>query len=689
MPEPNPSANLPTAKTDPPAKSESAPPRPRLDRQYLTRLAINASAFLAVSILVIVMVGIAQRMGWITAGGTAGGGDATTAGVIYSCPMHPQIRQPRPGRCPICSMPLEPATTDSGTNRDEYAVTIEPASRRLANIRTVPVELRTVDKRLESIGRIAIDESRQATIAAYVSGRIERLFADYTGVEVAQGDHLAVIYSPQLYSAQVEYLESRRALGTLQGAAIAGIQQAQERLVDGARQRLVELGMTVDQIAELEQTDRAQSRITVYSPIGGTVIDKLLVEGQYVEVGEPIYQIANLSTVWLLLQVFPQDAALIRFGQRVEVKAQSNLTKTLQGRVAFISPVVDQRTRSVDVRIELLNPDGELRPGDYASATVLVPLGKKDSVYDSDLAGKWISPMHPQIIRDEPGPCPICGMDLVSTERYGYSAQPVEQPEVLVVPRRAVLMTGTTSLVYVETEPGRFEIRPVTLGPLLRDEAIIHGGVAVGEQVAISGNFLIDSQMQLAGKPSLIDPERSIARTQDKDGPMELPVAASQRVPGQTGMDLESLFQVYDSLVMTFSADQLPGDAEVESVQQIARRLAASDDMPESARGDLLAIDKGIAHIHHRPLAEARERFKEISRQVLRLAATVRGDRATNDMIHFFCGMVPGGGADWLQIEKPIANPYMGSKMLRCATHEEPLPVPPEPSTEQETESDE
>ncbi len=501
------------APTSVAGRHEPQPPRPGLDRTYFKRLAINAATFLLIGVLCIVLIGVAQRLSWIGAGGgTTAGDQAGAAGTVYSCPMHPNIRQPGPGRCPICSMPLEPAT-DGGGKRDEYAVTIEPASRRLANIQTTPVQRQTVQKRLESIGRIAIDESRQATISAYISGRIERLFADYTGVEVAQGDHLAVIYSPQLYAAQVEYLESRRTLANLQGAALESVRRAQERLVEGSRQRLIELGMTAEQLAELERSGQEQSRITLYSPIGGTVIEKLLVEGKYVDVGEPIYRIANLSTVWLLLQLFPEDASLVRFGQSVEVEVQSLPGKLLEGKVAFVSPVVDATTRTVDVRIELLNTDRTLRPGDYARAEVLIPLGEQSQVYDADLAGKWISPMHPQIIRDQPGNCPICGMDLVPTQQYGYSSEPLPQPEVLVIPRRAVLLTGSTSLVYVETEPGRFEIRPVELGPLLQNKAVILSGVEEGEQVAISGNFLIDSQMQLAGKPSLIDPERAIAQT--------------------------------------------------------------------------------------------------------------------------------------------------------------------------------
>ncbi len=656
---------------------EPQPPRPGLDRTYFKRLAINTATFLLLGVLCIVLIGVAQRLGWIGAGGgTTIGDQAGAAGAIYSCPMHPNIRQPGPGRCPICSMPLEPATNDGGGKRDEYAVTIEPASRRLANIQTTPVQRRTVQKRLESIGRIAIDESRQATISAYISGRIERLFADYTGVEVAKGDHLAVIYSPQLYAAQVEYLESRRTLTNLQGAALETVRRAQERLVEGSRQRLIELGMTAEQLAELDRSGQEQSRITLYSPIGGTVIEKMLVEGKYVDVGEPIYRIANLSTVWLLLQLFPEDASLVRFGQSVEVEVQSLPGKLLEGKVAFVSPVVDATTRTVDVRIELLNTDRTLRPGDYARAEVLIPLGEQAQVYDADLAGKWISPMHPQIIRDQPGSCPICGMDLVPTQQYGYSSEPLPQPEVLVIPRRAVLLTGSTSLVYVETEPGRFEIRPVELGPLLQNEAVILSGVEEGEQVAVSGNFLIDSQMQLAGKPSLIDPQRAIARKPEQTGPLKLAVADTQRIAGETGAQLEQLYSAYSAVVTVFAADQLPTGEQVDAVQQLSQQLSQSDDLPAPLQELASQINTDVAHLHHRPLEQAREQFKTVSGHVLQLAAAARGEQAEAELIHFYCSMVPSGNANWLQLEKPTANPYMGSKMLRCATHEQRLPLP-------------
>jgi hypothetical protein len=180
--------------------------------------------------------------------------------------------------------------------------------------------------------------------------------------------------------------------------------------------------------------------------------------------------------------------------------------------VAFIDPNVDPRTRTVGVRVVIPNPDGVLRVGDYAKATIEAPLTRggspRQAVYDPELADKWISPRHPQVVASSPGACPICGVALVPAAEFGFTDEPGLEEEPLAVPRDAVLMAGENSVVYVETEPGRFEIRRVVLGPSLDDQIVVLRGVSEGEQVAVRGNFLIDSQMQLAGNPSLIDPNR-------------------------------------------------------------------------------------------------------------------------------------------------------------------------------------
>jgi membrane fusion protein, copper/silver efflux system len=635
--------------------------------------------FLLASVALIILVGIAQRTGWIRpAAGPSSAGTAES-GTIFTCPMHPQIRQPNPGRCPICGMALVPASSGAA-DLDQFSVKIEPAQRRLANIQTAKVESGPIEATIQSVGAIAIDESRLATISAYVDGRLERLFADYTGIDIKKGDHLAVIYSPQLYAAQIEYIEARRALGVSSG--LPAIRQAQEGLAANTRQRLREFGMTNQQITELEDTGKAQSRLTIYAPQGGTVVEKLAVEGNYVKAGDPIYRIAELSTVWLMLELFPEDATRIRFGQRVEAVVQSLPGETFIGRVAFIDPTVNPKTRTVGIRVELLNIDGRLRPGDYAEAQIRVPIGPQGKVYDADLAGKWISPMHPQIIRDEPGQCPICGMDLVPTSRYGFTKEAVAPPVSLYVPRAAVLLAGGNSVVYVETKPGTFELRPVTVGPILRDKIIILDGLKAGESVATAGNFLIDSQMQLAGKPSLIDPTKAIAKSKTPTGPLQFDQVAITPIGGEPGQKLEDLYAAYFDVQKALAADKTPPAGSAQALYQSASDLDGNAALSAEAAKLVKNISIKSEHLHHMDLAAARKEFKSISHSVVTLATQVRSEDAQTPFIHFYCPMVEGGGGDWLQAGGELLNPYFGSQMLRCGEQVQVLPPKTNPASD-------
>ncbi|MCA9090703.1 MAG: efflux RND transporter periplasmic adaptor subunit [Planctomycetaceae bacterium] len=675
------------SQTTPPANGPPNPIRPRSLSWWLKKV-VTAGLVFALGLLLIVAIGAAQRLGWIRSGGGGAVSNAAAAGnQVFTCSMHPQIRQPAPGRCPICGMELVVAAGGSA-NLDELSVKIDTAQRRLANIETKVVQSAPVTAQIQSIGAIAIDESRMATISSYISGRIERLFADYTGVEVAKGDHLAVVYSPQLYSVQVEYLEARKSLTSMTSNALEIVRQTQVKLVDSARHRLVELGMTPDQIEALHDSSEAQSRLTIYAAMGGTVTDKLLVEGDYVTAGQPIYRIANLSTVWLMLELFPEDASRIRFGQRVRAEIQSLPGEPFEGRVAFIDPTVDPKKRTVGVRVEFLNDDRRLRPGDYAAATISIAVGPLGESYDEGLAGKWISPMHPQVIRDAPGECPICGMQLVPTSRYGYSEHPVEQPASLFVPRSAVLLAGNNSVVYVEDEPGRFEIRAVTLGPILRDRAIILNGLKEGELVATAGNFLIDSQMQLAGKPSLIDPTRAIAAQGARNTPLTFPRIHVTPIAGQTGEQLEQLFAAYIAIQKALADDKQPSETDAKTLHTLATDLAQAAELDDVARNQLTVIATHSEHLHHLSLSKVRlEAFRPISHAILTLATQVRGTNASSTLYHMFCPMVKGGAGDWLQDADTLRNPYWGNEMLTCGEliqrfplqgHTQPTrPVPP------------
>jgi Cu(I)/Ag(I) efflux system membrane fusion protein len=488
---------------------KSHQPMQRTNAGWWLKLVLQPLFFLGFVVAGFATLGVVQRLGWLSGGASVSsngmGGEATATS--YICPMMCTPPSPSPGRCPVCGMELVPAAAGGGRG-DGHSVTIEATARRVAGIETVAARALPQMQQVRSVGRLDHDEGGMKSLTAYVDGRIERLFADYTGVNVAAGDTLAVLYSPTLYSAQTELLLARKALVDGGAASLSRVADANARLYTSSRQRLIEMGVTAPQIDALEQAGTADSRLNLIAPISGTVITKRAVEGQYVSEGDVIYQLADLSSLWLMLDLFPEDAALVHYGARVEAEVQSLPGEMFAGRVSFVDPVVDPQTQTVGVRVVIPNSDGRLRLGDYAKATIQLQLGEHGRRYDPDLAGRWISPRHPQVIADAPGSCPICGVPLVPASSLGFTDDPSVIPEVVVIPRDAVLMAGRHSVVYVETEPGRFELRPVSLGATVNDQVVVRDGLSEGEQVARRGNFLIDSQMQLVGNPSLIDPDR-------------------------------------------------------------------------------------------------------------------------------------------------------------------------------------
>jgi len=504
-------------------------------RRWWIKLILQPVLFLVAGVLLIIALGVAQRLGWLSAGGGGSGGQpqatAHEEDILYICPMMCTPPLKEPGRCPVCGMELVPSSSATG-NGDGRSIQIDPASRRVANIRTVAAKSVVASREIRAVGQLSCDEGKLRTLAAYVDGRLDRLYADYTGVVVNKGDDLALLYSPELYTAQTELLAAKRTAQRSQSSAYSGVLDSQN-LYESARRKLTDLGVTEQQIDKLEKTGQPVTRLELVAPIHGTVIAKLASEGEYVKTGQPIYRLADLSILWLMLELFPEDAAAIRYGQQVEAEVQSLPGQKFTGRVAFVDPMVDPKTRTVGVRVVIANEDGRLKIGDYATAAVQVPVtdpgDPQTGIYDPELAGKWISPRHPHVIEEKPGKCRLCGIGLVPASMFGFANEPITRRKQIVVPRNAVLMAGENSVVYVETDPGRFELRPVELGPGLGDEIVLLSGVTEGEHIATSGNFLIDSQMQLAGNPSLIDPTKAdvkvAAQEEAKDPKIDVALA--------------------------------------------------------------------------------------------------------------------------------------------------------------------
>jgi Cu(I)/Ag(I) efflux system membrane fusion protein len=603
---------------------------------------------------------------------------------VWTCAMHPQIKLPKSGQCPICAMDLIPLVTGGGDREEDFPrLSMSAAAAELADIQTIPVRRMLVSKRVRMVGKVDYDESRVKTIAARVSGRIDRLYADYTGMNVKKGDHLVSLYSPELRTAQEELLQATRARGKLGAREKSVLRGSASATRTAAREKLRLLGLTTEQIQEIERRGAPTDHLTIYAPIGGTVVDKHAVEGTYVEPGTPIYTIADLSRVWIRLDAYESDMSWIRYGQDVTFAVEAYPGKQFDGLIVFVDPVIDPKTRTVKVRVNVENPDGTLKPGMFVRAVVKADVSASGKVMDPSLSGKWISPMHPEVIRDEPGPCSVCGMPLVKAEDLGYVSA-TQDSIPLVVPASAPLVTGERAVVYVripEESKITFEGREVVLGPKAGDYYVVRSGLSEGEEVVVKGNFKIDSALQILARPSMMsaaegDASEAAHHHDEKDADAQesveqVSVEKTLEVPTSFRERLRPLYREYLAILEALAADD-PGRARV-SYGQFAAALGGVDATSLEGQWQVVWMDlsqrlsKSVALGQEADdLAKAREAFDPLSREMIVLASRF-GIPAHQELAQVYCPMAFGGkGATWLQAGEDVLNPYFGAQMISC-----------------------
>lgn len=472
-----------------------------------------------------------------------------TDGEMWTCSMHPQVRLPRPGSCPICGMKLIPVSRLEA----EKGATGTPRTRE-----TQAVVRRELFREIRTVGKIDYNESRVEYITARIAGRVDRLYVDFTGIEVKQNDHLVDVYSPELYSAQTELL---RALEASEANKKPGrlVDRFTEANLHAAREKLRLWGLLPEQIAEVERTRQERTHVTLYAPLGGTVVEKNVRLGQYIREGDQLYRIAELDPIWLYLDVYEYDIAWVRYGQTVDLTLEAFAGENFRGTVTFIDPFLDERSRTVRVRVNLKNPGQRLKPGMYASATIQVRLLASGGPSPTGLEGKFSCPMHPEVIRDEAGKCPICNMELIRIPESGpFADHSIQQPQnpggaassqhqdhaqqsgadgkganPLAVPASAVLDTGRRQVTYRATQDGNYQLVELQVGPLATgadssgQPALYYPvlqGLKEGDQIVVRGGFLLDSQTQIEGRPSLLFPEgQSGAGLHSGHGAMPMP----------------------------------------------------------------------------------------------------------------------------------------------------------------------
>ena len=624
---------------------------------------------------------------------------------VWTCSMHPQIRMPEPGPCPICGMDLIPVRERDGDDElGPRQLRLSERAQKLASIQVAPVQRVFAEAETRLMGKVAVDETRKRHIAAWIPGRIDRLYVDYTGIPVAAGDHMAYLYSPELLTAQEELIQALRTVEQTVGMA----RSSAEKTATAARERLRLWGLKAEQINGIEREQVASDHLTIHAPAGGVVVEKHVSEGTYVQTGTRIYTIADLSQVWLLLEAYERDLVWLRYGQEVRFETEAYPGERFAGRIAFISPVLDERTRTVEVRVNAMNADGRLKPGMFARGVVRARVAASGKVMEPDLAGKWISPMHPEIVKDGPGACDVCGMPLVRAEELGYASSEDIEGAPLVVPASAVMVTGKRSVVYVAVagKEGVFEGREVELGPRVGDYYILRKGLDEGEQVVVNGSFKIDSALQILARPSMMNPEgggrvaghgdhgavptgsgNGDARSGrgEGDGGHEGHEMAGESggaldVPTAFRTQLSEVFDAYFEIQQGLSLDDFERSAR--GAEGVAAALEGTDMglLRGEAHAVWMEVLKGLRAGSEgvRGAADveaARAVFDPLSTALAQVAREF-GTGREGEVFRFHCPMAFGNqGASWLQEGERTENPYFGSRMYRCGSQKEAFPT--------------
>jgi Cu(I)/Ag(I) efflux system membrane fusion protein len=589
----------------------------------------------------ILVIGI--LLGWLLFGGgekQADNHNDTGAEVeqVWTCSMHPQIRKNEPGLCPICGMDLIPLKTgNDGGDPNSYQMSED--AMKLANITTMIVGSSNASKEIRLNGKVAVDERNAYSQSTHIPGRIEQITVNFTGEKVRRGQTLATVYSPELVTAQEELLQA------------ASIKESQPELFEAAQEKLRNWKINQSQIDQILSNGKAIQRFSIRADVNGVVTKKMLELGDYVERGMPIYEISDLSKVWVLFDLYESELAWVKEGSEIEYTVNSLPGETFTGIISFIDPLIDPQTRVASARVEVSNKDGRLKPETFASGIVKNKIGKVDS-------------------------------------------------KEIVIPKTAVLWTGKRSVVYMKEGSG-FKMRKITLGPALGDAYIVKDGLEIGEEIVSNGTFTIDAAVQLSGRPSMMSPEgngggnpmpgmdmggdtkKGNSKTTMSDEEMKnMDAPKTENVTDHTKMGkritVSTAFK--NQLEKVFDEYLILKDALADDDNSAAQKSAAAL-LNDMAKVDMKLLSNQEAHNHWMligkeikasatsisktsDIAIQRNHFKHLSAHLIK---AVKLFGVNQQVYEQFCPMADdNNGAYWLSQFKEIKNPYFGKAMPTC-----------------------
>ncbi len=562
------------------------------------------------------------------------GGGGLAAAAYFTCGMHPWVILPKPGNCPICQMKLTPLDPKKFTGE----VSINPLMVQNIGVRVADVTQGPLVKSIRTVGAVDFDETRVRDVNVKINGWIEKLYVDYLGAPVTANQPLFDLYSPELYAAQEEYLLAWRNKSKIKADFLPDAQRNALSLLEASKTKLEYFDITDQQIAELQARDKPSKTMTIRSPHGGVVIAKHANEGMKVDPGMQMYRIADLSKVWVMVTLYEYQLPFVSEGQKAVMTLPYIPGQVFEGKVIYVYPYLDSKTRQVKVRLEFDNENHLLKPGMFANVELKNTLAEKRTL----------------------------------------------------VPRAAVLDTGQRQVAFVSLGEGKFEPRQVQMGVDTDDGRVeILDGLKPGEKVVISGQFLLDSEAKIRDSlvrmikgESAVDPQAMASLT----GKSHL-----QSLPHDVAHQLIALLDAYDAIGKAMAQDKLEG------VEENARSIATAVDaliqldIPEAphfwhTHEEIATVrGKGLELSAAKAIKPAREIYGDLSVALSKLMQATGVPSAYGKSVQWMrCPMYREGqgGGIWLQTDKEVRNPFFGSLMLRCFDQRAVLPVTGESQSE-------
>lgn len=545
---------------------------------------------------------------------------------VWTCSMHPQIRQPEPGDCPICGMDLIPL--ESGNDDiDPEAISMSESAMIIAGISTYKVGNTDGVKEISLNGKIEVNEKTVYSQSSHIPGRIEKIQVSFVGEYVKKGQVVAYIYSPELASAQQELIEAY------------SVKDIQPQLFESVKMKLKNWKVSDATINSIISSGKTQDRFPIYADVSGYIIKKNVELGDYLQKGQTLYDVADLSTVWVLFEIYESDMSWVKKGDKINYTVASFPGETFSGTIAFIDPFINPMTRIAKARVEVANSGLKFKPEMFATGTL-------------------------------------------KTKVVGNKA-------TLSVPKSAVMWTGKRSIVYIKNETDKgitFKLREVTLGPLLGNDYIIEQGLEVGEEIVANGTFNVDAAAQLAGKPSMMNLEGGKVNTGHNHGDSSMPMNEDKKVvlkedkitiSAEAKKSLQPIYKDYFELKDALTKDDFNAAKKAllafeKSLDKINMSIFKGDSHKVWMNYQTELKKQTLHATHIKNIKELRMTFESISNVMI---AMTKAFNPLNESVYVqFCPMANSDkGANWLSKENKVVNPYFGASMIKCGEVKETI----------------